>query len=805
MNNPKEIIVKLKSNNNSFMDNNIETLEEQLDYWISFLKEKFSKRLYKRVLKEIKTKNLMEKYGICPRGWELTIISIKTKLKIIKNKIIKYNVNNNDAQKDKVQMNHCKKYLDLIKIEFNELFNNNYNSNTKLLNNLDIVDELLLCYSKYIYISYLFNKKIGNFIESLNYLILIINFYKETNSIIKSPNTLYYIQKCYLLLCQVLISNKDYLMAIEFINILIVICFKNIIFQVKDINNGVFIGNLRDINYRNNIKELKYYLNDLKLKKVFLNITIIFLYKAICHENLGEINKSIECYKQCDWFSSKFLKKEKNFNIFSTFIHNLKEKYIELILIYDNFVKKINDYEKMCLLKDRLNKDKNNNEIINYSQYYSSNNKYKDLMKKVNSLKVREIDTISKFSQKKNIKNLNSHRRAGKDKNIYLDNMRLLEAYLRKDFRPIILDMDKIKLFDLDYNIRERGQKQIYRANYEKIRKKKAKLKLNNNSFNKISLRKTFKENKLLHSPYIENKKDFRIQKYKSMKINSPTPNNKSMKVNSSTPNNKTIKLKPITFKDNINTNKIITSSNYKVNNTTKSLLTTDSIEENNNNNTKKINYKLFVHLYKQLKKRKEIEFERKMNIFFNKNYLIKRNYIKNIEDKELEFQKLYLQSKIKPISPIPSTDELVIKRSANNYFYKLKSLINIKPINDEDKIISEDERKINDSFFKSLDSKILDDYFQNRNKIRKNKEIIKLLNNNEIEKNNRSVLDKLNETINIINKIQISKNKDIIYKKMNINKKIPCFKRYTSISPHKKRSKFILSPNKILYKKIKK
>ena len=789
MNNPKEIIVNLKRSN-SFMDNNnIETLEEQLDYWISFLKEKLAKKLYKRVLKEINTKKLMEKYGLCPRGWELIIISIKKKIKIIKNKIIKYNLNINDAQKNKNQINHCKKYLDLIKIEFNELFNINYDSNEKLLNNLDIVDELILCYSKYIYISYLFNKKIGNFIESLNYLILIINFYKETNSLIKSPNTLYYIQKCYILLCQTLISNKDYLIALDFINLIIVICFKNIIFQVKDINNGVFIGSLRDINYRNNIKELKSYINDLKLKKVFLNIAIIFLYKGICHENLGEIKKSLECYKQCDWFSSKFLKDENNFNIFSSFIHNLKEKYFEFNMIIDNFIKKIHDYEKICLIKKRLNK--NNNEIINYSQYYSSNNKYNDLMKKVNSLKVREIDTISKFSQKKNIKNLNSHRRAGKDKNIYLDNMRLLEAYLRKDFRPIILDMDKIKLFDLDYNIRERVQKQIYRLNYEEIMQKKAKLKLTKNSSHKISLNKTFKENKLYHSPFTENKKNFNLKK------------NISMKVSHYTPKNKTLKLNYITFKDNINinTNEITTNSNYKENNTPKTLLTIDSNEENNNNNTKKINYKLFVQLYKQIKKRKEIEFERRKNSFFNKNYLKKRNYIKNIEDKELKFQKLYLQSKNKPSFPIPSTDELVIKLSANNYFNKLKCLISLKSISDEDKIISENESKMNNSAFKSLDNNILDDYFQNRNKIRKNKEIMKLLNNNEIEKNNRSVLDKLNETINIINRIQITKNKDVVYKKMKINKKIPYFKRFTSISPLKKRSKFILSPNKIKVK----
>ena len=75
------LILNKKENNNY----NLKILEDQLEDLIIYLKELFSKRLYKIVLQEINKR--MKKYKICSRNWELTILSIKSKLKIIKNKI----------------------------------------------------------------------------------------------------------------------------------------------------------------------------------------------------------------------------------------------------------------------------------------------------------------------------------------------------------------------------------------------------------------------------------------------------------------------------------------------------------------------------------------------------------------------------------------------------------------------------------------------------------------------------------------------------------------------------------------------
>ena len=395
-----------KNDDDSSNNNDIELLEDKLNNWLLFLKEIIQKRLYKKALKEIDTQKLMEKYRTCKRGWELMIISIKIKLKIIKNKIIKYNFYIKEKQKvNKAhQINNCKKYLDKIKEEFNELFNNSDASNKKLIQNMDIIDELILCYAQYIYISAFFNKKIGNFNEYLNYLILIIKFYKELNLFIKSANTLFYIQNCYILLSQIYISNNDFLIASDLLNIAIEISFKIILFQANDIYNGVLYKKFDETKKMNKNNNIKSSINDLQLKKVFLNIIIIYLYKGICHENFGNIKKAVKCYKQCDWFGSKFLKFDNdNYNLFISFIFNLKEKGIEYYFILEKIIKKMNDYEKINDIKNKIKINKDKNTTLNYAKYYASNYKYKNLIKKLDSLKIKEIDTVSKFSQKKNI------------------------------------------------------------------------------------------------------------------------------------------------------------------------------------------------------------------------------------------------------------------------------------------------------------------------------------------------------------------------------------------------------------------
>lgn len=806
MNNPKDIIVILKQNEDSF-DSTIKTeqLDDEINYWISYLKEKIQKRLYKRALKEICTRQLTEKYKVCPRGWEIIILSIKTKLKIIKNKIKKHNLNPKEKQKPKLyQINQCKKFFEAIQEDFNELFSNKESENIQLINNLNMTDELILCYAQYIHLSSFFHKRIGNYIESLNYLILIIKFYKELNLIIKSPITLYYISICFISLSQLYISNEDYSSALEYLNIAAEISYKIILFQVDDIYNGVYnkINTITTYSNIHNKNEPK--IKDLKLIKIFANIVVLFIFKGICYENFGNIKNAVRCYKQSLWFGSKFLKKNDD-NLFISFIKNLNWKSNECNLAFDILVKKINDYEKINLLKTKVVVDDNKNKKIDYNKYYELSDKYRGLIKKLENLKIKEIDTVNRFAQKKNIKFPGSNRRAGEDKNIYLGNIKLLQAYLRSDFRSIILDMDKVKLFDLDYNLRERIQKKIYRINFEQVIQDKKEI--NKELVKKKSLKyflqaqKQQKGKKTLFTPdnRVHRKKVQENKKYKSVPIIPSTPNSKNMnkKKNSG----------------NINKNQNNKSNNIK--NTLKeqtSFLNRTTFQQSSKQpkifNLKNNKNKYFTIYNENNLNMKEIKSERKMNQFFNRNYLKKRDFIKHIEEKELKFQKIYLLSKRKPKPSIPRIDELSVKRSAYNSFNVMKTLVNLNSVNNEDNGSRlEEESKLNNGLCKSMGYKSLGSYLERRrNKKDKTKKEELIYNSDyEVEKNNKSLLNKLNEKLNIINEIQNKKCYDSLYYKMKNQKRLTHYKMYTSISPNKFGNNSVIPSSYYLKKKSQK
>jgi hypothetical protein len=67
---------------------------------------------------------------------------------------------------------------------------------------------------------------------------------------------------------------------------------------------------------------------------------------------------------------------------------------------------------------------------------------------------------------------------------------------------------------------------------------------------------------------------------------------------------------------------------------------------------------------------------DKKLNSFFNKKYIQKRNYIKKLEDREYKFQKCVLKLKDTPKTPISLYNKEVIKQNANQTFQKILSCI---------------------------------------------------------------------------------------------------------------------------------
>ena len=274
-------------------------------------------------------------------------------------------------------------------------------------------------------------------------------------------------------------------------------CKNHIIYNTKDLIDGIFTGDRKKIihliNKKENIvglnrnkyeNEIENNYGDKKIKRVIINIIIIYFYRGICYENIGKMKNAIRCYIQCLWFINNFFYEA--FKNLSFLIKNILDKSLEFKGAIDYLEKKISHYDRIQLLMKKQNKndksdkqEKKTNNLFNNNSY---SKKYKGLISKLSKLKIYEIDTVNKFEIKKNIKDLSARKREGKDKNIFLSDIRLLNAYLREDFRCIIDNMDKIKSFDMDFSSRDKIQKYLRRIYFEQNQRE-----INKKKVNKIS------------------------------------------------------------------------------------------------------------------------------------------------------------------------------------------------------------------------------------------------------------------------------------------------------------------------------
>ena len=760
MNDPKDIIVSItlgKEENNNSIEQSIKeekkedmifTEETKFNNLFLHLKENLSKKLFKKTIKEIEVlieSKYIEEYS---QIWKISILKIRALLKIIKKKIIKYLINHYEKIKIKHHIYSIKKYFNQILSEFNLFLKNNEDST--IINNKEIIDSLLLCYFDYIFLISFFHKKLGNIIESISYLSVILRLYKETHLVAKSVETMYKMEKCFVLLAQMLIYNEDYYSCIEYLNIAMDICLKNIIFQVNDLSDGVYKGDKSKIiisestsNFmlnKNKIEnEVENSFGDKKIKKSIINIVLIFFYRGICYENIGKMKNSIRSYYQCLWFLKHFF--VNSFKNFSNLIKNILDKSIEFKEAIDYVDKKIKYYDHLQLkMKNQIkknNKDEKNNKYAN--SLYSR--KFKGLVNKLDKIPINEIDTVNKFEVKKNIKGLNSIKREGRDKNLFLSDIRLLDIYLRDDFRIIIDKMNKIKSYDMDYQNREKIQKLIRKIYFEQSQKKiKLKKKIRNNllstSFqllkikqNKSNVKNNNRYEKLVDSRNI-------IKKMRSKSACSREIKSKNLFPNSYN----SLKSQIINYKS-INLNKMENKSKENSNKSNK-------IEFSKKLKNTRLNSACAPNKIKIYEENKEL------NHFFNKKYIAKRNYIKKLEDRELIFQKSLLRLKNIPKTPIQLYNKEVVKQKANESFNNIMTLLISVPLNWKENFSEKEIRnimfydKLQDGVLKSLDKSALIKYKEEEKKYKNKK--VNIVNGynwmaKNINDNNKKLIDKLN------------------------------------------------------------
>ena len=796
MNDPKDITISIENmpdnitinqfntDNNSEKPSLIE--ESRLDNLLFHLQGNLKKKFYKKTLKEINIiiqTNYLQGYW---HSWKIYILKIKAMLKIIKKKIIKYLILHLENIKIKHHICIIKKYFNLILNELNKFIEEHIDSNT--INDGEKIKDLLICYFEFIYLNAFFNKKLGNFLESISYLSLVKTLYKKTEFLVTSDRTILHIERCFILLINMLLSNEDYFSANKYLNLLMDICLKHLILSTKDLSDGIFIGDKKNINKitnKNSNSVLNKYENefdngygDKSTKKVVLNLIFIYFYKGIYYENTGKIRYAIKCYHQSMWFMNNFF--HNSLKELSTLIQNIINKSREFIYAINFLEKSIKNYEYRRILTKNQNKNnKFEKEDNNLNIFFdnSSQIKYKRLNNKLSQLDINEIDTVNKFEIKKNIKCLNAKKREGKDKNIFLSNIRLLETYLSEDFRNIIDEMPKINIYDMDYSTREKIQKYLRKIYFEQNQRKLSKAKKDSLFLTNIKEITPDKQNtnRQIYSEreyfsHNNQKKDFLAinKKYKSDSFYKLNTKNKINNILSY----KNIGLQSVNSERKKNLfekkrNKRAFSP--KLNKPSFSKEKIALIKK-----TGKIKIKEFIQKYRKMKlysynNLNKIGFEnKKLNHFFNKKYSQKRDFIKKLEDRDLNFQKCILKLKNTPRTALSFYNKEVVKQNAEESFEKIMSLSFNYPMNWKESLSPIEIKKV--MFFDKLEKTMINSLDKNalvKYKREKNKEKVKKylsfdqsnLSKKNINDNNQKIINKLEMKMQELKERRINEN----------------------------------------------
>ena len=807
--------------------------ESQLTFLLYHFYENLKKSLFKKTITEIDSILKEQNIDGLKRAWKVYILRIRAQLKVIRKKIDKYLIFNSDKMRLKYEINSIKKYLSQVLenlIVYVQKFSESQEDEV-----FEKTDNLLCCYFEYIYLYCLYNKKMGNIIEIISYLPFIIKLYNETKLILKSERTLSYLEKCFILLCQILICNEDYILAKDYIDTTVNICLYHLIFNIEDISDGVLIGDRKEqdakINKKDNliltIKERENEKEGNKnIKKIIFHLIILFYYRGINYENIGKINFSIKSYYQCLWFYNNFLyhSSQKILYLFN----NTLESSIELKNHLDFVKRRIEYYDKIqFFLKKQIekkDKEKEDNKDIMY-QNLLNGAKYQEFEKKILNLKIKEVDTTNRFDAKKNIKESNGRKREGIYRTIFMSDTRLLNSYLREDFRQIVDNMDKIKILDLDLDTREKIQKFLHGIYFEqslkKLRQKNEDKNYNiniKNTSNITNLNKLIpssiafqKENKnkiliknnsmpeTLFSIKKDNKKkDIKyimpkqIKKRKltisntTFRLTRPQTSNNCSKVFTPTYVNKAYRpISSLSGKKQISYDEqkitrvfkpVSTSRNffkYK----SKTLMSSNEEKINKSKYTSQELYNLNKN-YKRIRAQsaraiKRIPTEDKnLNKFFNKDYLRKRNYIQLLEDRDLKFQKCILKIKKDQKTKDEIYTKDTMKKNADKLFKRVMGTYLIIPSYDDRMKNTDKESKLKEQLQKalvnSLDNAAIIKYNiqkdKERNKRKPMTEQMNLLIKDVNKINNNTIKD-------INNKIEEIKQREIIENKIFLNK----------------------------------
>ena len=790
------------------------TIQENKEKQLVILIEKYTKlynskeKIYSNIIKEIDIeKHLFYKGSI--NSFNLMILKIKCLFKLLKEKF-------DTILTSKEQRNYYEVDLSIQKIK-NEFKKINYIISEDNKYEYEILTQV---YCKFLFIMSIISSKKEEYIKSLSYVALGVNTLKVffvRQGIATDIETYKIYAKLIILLINRLLIDNNISQALIYINVLtkisqiaINIIYKNKLNKKYEYNfhkyNGyafLFLGYCYELktNIQNNTKislkaykEAYYFMNKAKGTSIFAEKGIItienkeyylsqLLYEKLKDKLIYEALEKQKEFEQKERLKKQLIEEEK-----------LREKRYKLKLIASGCTPDTSNlvqiqrkiYNEILTPSNQKLIDKLDDELISYV--------YKDKQNHNNSER-KEITKI-KLNEKKLT---NSSKKCGKlEKKLpsmeimkNLCHYKMYNSLMSNDFKEFILHNKKLQFNNPQKQkiSLDKIQKYLNRkmeidsiseiTNKEKDKEKDSQLMIRTEA--NISSRKN-RNYKIL------NLKNQNVKKIILIKKNTNEHEQDSSNYIKYINNNQAKSSKPL--------------STYISNSKRSFIVSRDKERENNSNRINKLNNKRIIthsnyspSSYVQPNSNKLIDKEKKYNsksmtsqeieakksdkYIFNKKYFKEFQYLERLTDKELDFQKQFLELKnnnskmyFKGFDTELSNNGKVSRDEIYKSFLILHDKVVSQKRNYEREIKDEIERKnkpkILGNVFKSVTKKIkegktaknamrkvLDRYISEQKNIHKNRN---LLNLEEINKKNEYSIMKLNDNINEINYLLLSK-----------------------------------------------
>lgn len=772
-NHKKELKIKIEGEKEDLYL--IETIKKEYQIWIKDLIILMNSQSYRKALNEIeKNKNKFQLLDI-RELWKYKIIKLKAILRIIKRKLGKYKseINRDNSHQNKsIQFWFNQAYF-----IFEELINDfdPENNNNIDISSIDIIKPIQAIIEKYLeffYLIIMLYKQKNEIVKICAYLSLVDNFMPYI-SYLTNFNSIFFLQKLLLFRSKISLQNRNYIISLKYQKIVIKLCIRILLF-ISNFYKGL-----------DNFDEDKSITNSFikKIYKIFVNFILSFYLRGVACEEIGNINKAIRCYIFCKWIYLKFLVDDNE--LFGMFISKLENNSISHIQIA-NDIKEIfekrkrlnkNKYENINSIKIIKGLDKMNQLFkIKYPSLNNNNNINKYIKKieinnRAEKNQTEKLETYlekigNKLYKEEESRNNNLLKKYTKSKYI-ISTMTMIDNLLSKDFRNIVLKMDKIEITKPSNDITNLINKIIVH--------KRRRLLFNSNLLNNkrtksaMNINKGINENNgvNLKSSLVKNEIDMNIKNKFNMLINNRKSN---FNLNKSAPIN-------INNIENRNTNYIFN----KIYNKNKDSISQSILNYNNknnlaNNNSIKgfqknlstqyiVNNKLTKNFSNKSKmKKSNISSSQKVIKYnfdkydFSKSYLKKKDYIDKYFDREIDFHKKLLNSKKyenKNISDIEMFNTKNARISAErdyniifnvqnrNYQKDMSSLLNIKQlriINEKNKSKKQVPKEENDIITLKMEK----DMINARKKKQRRKGIVEINRKKLIWLNNEGKMKKL-------------------------------------------------------------